>query len=459
MAKLVRSKIIKILALAALLVSASIIGAQAQSLFEKLILPGEVTEPHAKFEQKCESCHEPFSKASQRRLCLECHKDVASDIAGKRGFHGRRPEIEKSECKTCHTDHKGRKANIVPFDEATFNHAFTDFVLNGAHKTAPCSGCHSSGQPFRKAPSGCVDCHKSDDAHRGNLGTNCASCHREDDWRKPKSFDHSKTSFPLDGAHGKVACSACHAGERYKGAPHACVECHKIQDVHGGRFGTKCEKCHAPSKWKTIRFDHSKDTKFPLNGAHKSAACNGCHKAGLFEVKLSRMCVSCHKAQDPHKGQLGTKCESCHNETAWQQKVEFDHELSRFPLIGLHAAVPCEACHSSSAFRGTPMTCTACHKDNHHQGALGPACENCHTPNGWTLWRFNHDRDTQFPLTGAHKTLACSGCHAPNSSGKAAAPKTCFGCHASDDAHRGSFGRSCEKCHTTETFRASARSP
>ena len=442
------------LLVAVVFIPATNIAARGQSLFEKLILPGEVIEPHAKFEKRCESCHEPFSKSSQRRLCLECHKDVAADISANRGFHGKRPEVGTSECKTCHTDHKGRKADIVLLDEATFNHAFTDFLLNGAHETVPCSGCHAAGRPFRKAPSGCVDCHKSDDAHQGNLGQNCASCHREDDWRKPKPFDHAKTAFPLNGAHGKVACAACHAGERYKDLPHACVDCHKIQDVHGGRFGAKCERCHTLSKWTTIRFDHAKDTKFPLEGAHKTAACSVCHKGGLFEVKLATKCVSCHKAQDPHKGQLGAKCETCHNETAWQRKVDFDHELSRFPLIGLHAAVPCEECHSSTAYRDTQTNCSACHKDGHHQGSLGSNCDRCHTPNGWQLWRFDHNRDTRFPLTGAHKEITCSGCHVPNSKGKVTAPKTCFACHAADDAHRGAFGRACEKCHSTQSFRA-----
>jgi hypothetical protein len=244
-------------AVALLFLPATVLGVRGQSLFETLILPGEVVASHAKHEKTCESCHEPFSKTSQRRLCLECHKDIAADVTEKRGFHGKRPETTSSECKTCHTDHKGRDADIVQMDEATFNHVFTDFQLNGAHKTAPCSGCHAPEKPYRKAPSGCIDCHKSDDAHQGNLGENCASCHREEDWRKPKTFDHTKTKFPLEGAHGKVACAACHVGEKYKGVPVACAECHKIQDVHAGRFGPKCETCHASSKWSTVRFDHA----------------------------------------------------------------------------------------------------------------------------------------------------------------------------------------------------------
>ena len=429
------------------------INARAQSLFEKLVNPGEVIEGHAKYEKSCESCHEPFSKQSQRRLCLDCHKDVAADVAQKTGFHGKRPDAGTSECKTCHTDHKGRAVDIVQFDAETFNHAFSDFELKGAHKSAPCSGCHAKGEKFRKAKHTCNECHQKDDAHKGALGKECASCHSEEEWRKPKTFDHTKTKFPLTGTHKDVQCAVCHAGERYKDIPHSCNDCHKIQDVHGGKFGAKCETCHATSKWTAISFDHGKATKFPLNGAHKVAKCTSCHKGVIADEKLPKLCVGCHKATDPHKGQLGQRCENCHNETSWRQKVKFDHDVTAFPLIGLHAAVPCEECHQTTAYKDTPKACPACHKDNHHEGKLGPACQRCHNPNGWLLWRFNHDRETKFPLTGAHAGLQCHACHATRADAKVIAPTTCFSCHGNDDVHRGSFGRACEKCHSTTSFR------
>lgn len=432
---------------------ALVAGAQAQSLFEKLVNPGDVVQSHAKFEKTCESCHEAFSKSSQRRLCLECHKEVAADVREKTGFHGKRPEIQTSECKTCHTDHKGRDADIVQFDAQTFDHAFTDFALTGAHKLAACEGCHRKGTPFRKAPSTCIDCHKSDDAHKGALGKDCASCHNDQTWKKQKTFDHAKTKFPLDGAHKDVSCATCHIGERYKDLPHACIDCHKIQDVHGGRYGQKCETCHGANKWTQIRFDHDKSTKFPLKGAHKPVKCAGCHKGDLFKDKLATTCVSCHKADDPHKGQLGTNCQSCHNENKWREKVSFDHDLTRFPLIGLHATVPCEECHRSTAYRDTPKTCSACHKDKHHEGRVGSQCARCHNPNGWKLWHFNHDRETKFALSGAHAGLQCHACHTTRAAEKVTAPSSCFGCHAGDDAHRGTFGRACEKCHATTKWR------
>lgn len=426
--------------------------AGAQSLFEKLVTPGEVIQSHSKFESKCESCHEAFSKKKQRRLCLECHKEIGDDISRKRGFHGKNPEVTSSECKTCHTDHKGRKADIVLFDSETFNHALSDFELKGAHATTSCSSCHSQGKKFRDAPSTCFACHKGDDKHNGQLGQNCGSCHNETSWGAQRAFDHAKTRFPLKGAHERVQCAACHVGERYKDLPRECVSCHAVQDVHGGRYGRQCQSCHAPAQWKKVTFDHAKATKFPLRGAHARLQCQNCHRGDLYKDKLATACNACHATNDPHKGQLGKNCQTCHNETSWRQQVSFDHDLTKFPLIGLHAPVPCEECHRTEAYRGTPMACSECHKDTFHQSTLGTNCSSCHNPNGWALWRFDHDRDTKFALTGAHSGLKCRSCHTSPTATTVVAPRECAGCHRQDDAHRGAFGPQCDACHTTISF-------
>ena len=432
-------------------------GAQAQNIFEKLVMPGELVTGHAKLEKECSNCHESFTKASQSKLCLGCHKDVASDVSRKIGAHGRRPEVAKSECSHCHEDHKGRAADILALDPQTFNHALTDFPLAGAHTGVACQSCHAAGKKHREAPSECVGCHKKDEPHKGRLGDRCQGCHDVEHWLPAKTFDHTKTDFPLTGAHKEVECTACHASQQWKGIAKTCSDCHHIQDAHNGRYGSKCETCHKPEKWKAIRFDHDTATKFPLKGEHRKVLCDSCHTGDLYRDKLAAACSSCHKKDDPHKGQLGTKCEACHNEVAWRQKVAFDHDLSKFPLIGLHTAVTCEACHTSQTYKGTPTNCSACHSDTHHEGRLGAQCERCHNPNGWPLWRFDHTKDTHFPLTGKHAAVACHGCHAARNVANPKLPTDCFSCHSGDDAHRGAFGRACATCHTTAGFNATLR--
>lgn len=448
---------LRLLTITLLLSVPPLLSLSAQTLFEKLVLPGDLIEGHAKLEKECGNCHEPFSKASQRRLCLDCHKDVRIDIDNKSGMHGKRPDVGQVECKHCHTDHKGRKADIVALDRQTFNHTLTDFDLKGGHRKAQCAGCHAANTKFRAAPSTCIGCHKKDDAHKGRLGEKCADCHGEETWRKQKPFDHGKTRFPLEDKHKEVSCAACHVGERYKDIPRDCVGCHRIQDAHNGRYGEKCATCHAPTKWKSAKFDHDRKTKFPLKGEHGKVKCDACHTGELYGAKLATTCVSCHRDEDPHKGSLGLRCETCHAETGWRKKVAFDHDITRFPLIGLHARVPCEECHRTQTFKGASTLCHQCHNDTRHKARLGPTCSGCHNPNGWAIWRFDHERQTKFPLTGAHKGLDCHACHSKPATAKVTAPTTCIGCHADDDAHRGAFGRACETCHSTTSFRRNAR--
>ncbi len=424
----------------------------AESWFEKLVMPGELITGHANLEKDCRNCHESFSQHTQSRLCLGCHKPIAADIDARKGFHGRQPTIRDTECRHCHTDHKGRQADIVGLDPQTFRHDVTDFPLKGAHVSVACESCHQAGKPRRTAPLECVGCHKKDEPHGGRLGKTCDGCHSVDAWKPTLSFDHGRTKFPLVGAHKSIACRTCHSDEQWKGLDVACVTCHRLKDAHGGRYGEKCETCHGSEKWSAIRFDHDKATKFPLLGEHRKLNCNACHTGNIYRDKLQTACVSCHKKQDVHQSQLGSACERCHTEKGWRQKVDFDHDLTSFPLIGLHAAVPCEGCHVTQEYKTTPRSCTACHKDIHHEGRLGSRCEACHNPNGWKLFQFDHGKQTRFPLMGAHSSLSCHACHREKNPPTLVLPQDCYSCHSQDDIHRGAFGRNCATCHSTAAF-------
>ncbi|MEJ2347144.1 MAG: cytochrome C [Gammaproteobacteria bacterium] len=488
---------------------------------ETLVMPGPLIQGHAKYETQCSRCHAKFSKKRQSTLCLACHKKVAGDIRGGKGYHGRIENIRTTECKSCHTDHKGRNADIVQLDRETFDHRKTDFMLKGAHRGVACTSCHKSDKPFRDAPSRCVSCHRKDDRHKGRLGDDCGSCHDARAWNRPH-FDHSKTDYPLVGRHKKVACNGCHINQRYKKTPTTCYSCHAVQDVHAGRYGRKCDSCHSPSGWKKSKFNHDKDTDFPLHGAHKDVPCSQCHAKDPFKHKiastcyschryddrhngrygkkcetchedtgwsrvsfnhdkdtdfplrgahrkadcdachqgplsrsLSVKCVACHRADDVHRGQQGTDCAQCHNESSWNGRVLFDHGLTRFPLVGQHAVVPCEECHANATYKNTPTDCASCHagKDAHHK-RLGSNCEQCHNPSGWNLWHFDHDTQTDYPLKGSHRGLQCEACHTRPAGGQKPVhlSDSCYACHQADDTHRGGFGTNCGRCHETSSF-------
>jgi len=491
--------------------------------FESLLMPGPVTSAHQEYEDKCDQCHDTSDKSKQAILCVSCHdhKDIKSDIKNKSGFHGQLPKQQQSDCKHCHTEHKGRDQNIVLLNLSTFNHQQTDFKLKGTHKKTACNSCHKKDKKYSEAPTKCYSCHKDTDVHKGKQGKKCESCHNETNWKKTK-FDHSKTDFPLKGAHKEARCTVCHINDKYKDTPKQCISCHKINDIHSGNFGKKCDTCHTSSKWSEIKFDHDKKTDFPLYGKHKTASCsschtsadikkdipkkchschknddehkgrygkkcdtchnssdwskptfnhskntdfpligkhkdiscNQCHKGDLYKDKLKENCYSCHKKDDTHGGKQGKNCASCHNEKGWQTNVSFDHDISGFPLIGMHATVQCEECHLTNEYSTTKSTCNVCHAaDDVHKTKLGTDCNSCHNPNSWFTWLFDHNKATDFKIDGAHKKIGCYDCHKTKSTGKLEASKDCISCHRSSDIHNRSFGRHCGDCHNTKNFK------
>jgi hypothetical protein len=416
-----------------------------QSL-EGVLMPGKVIAGHAKLEGQCSNCHVRFDRAAQDRLCLDCHKNVAADVRQKQGHHGR---IKAQPCRSCHTDHRGREANIAPLDEATFDHKLTDFALRGAHGKLECQSCHKRKARHREAPSQCISCHKKDDVHKGRLGAACADCHAETRWKEMK-FDHSKTRFPLTGKHAPLPCKDCHRDNIFKNAPLACAACHTKDDKHKGRFGDKCESCHNAKSWTAITFNHDKQTKYPLIGKHRELKCESCHTGHLYRDKLQTACVACHKKDDKHKGTLGTSCGDCHTERNWKQ-ARFDHSKTRFPLRGKHDRIECKACHKTAVFRDAPMECVACHKkDDKHKGTLGPACGDCHTERDWKQTRFDHDK-TRFPLRGKHRGTKCEDCH--KDANLKQTPSACYACHKKDDKHEGQLGQQCNTCHGEQDWK------
>lgn len=482
---------------------------------ERLVMPGEVIAAHEEVEADCGSCHQRFDRAAQTLLCLECHEEVAEDRSTLQGFHGRLSTAKDSACAVCHTEHRGRDADIVGLERESFDHEHTDFPLSGAHAAVSCASCHEAGVPFRDASSACIDCHGKVEPHDGRLGTQCDDCHDTAAWAHVR-FDHASTGFELEGRHDETACASCHPAERWEDTPSDCLACHRADDTHRGTLGPRCGDCHSPAGWKDQGFDHDRDTRFALRGAHRKTACQSCHGSDPKQEELARDCYSCHRADDEHRGANGRDCAACHGSVSWERvsfdhdrDTEFalrgehrgvrceachtgpphevetesscfachasddvhrgqegedcgqchdpegwrtarlDHEITRFPLLGMHAVAACEQCHTTQAFRDAKTECLSCHRsDDTHDGALGEDCGLCHNPNDWGIWAFDHGLKTRFPLDGSHEGLACGACHrAPL--GTHGMRRDCGSCHRRDDEHRGALGEDCGRCHTT----------
>lgn len=122
--------------------------------------------------------------------------------------------------------------------------------------------------------------------------------------------------------------------------------------------------------------------------------------------------------------------------------ASFDHMSTGFVLTGLHEHVPCESCHKTGVFKGTPRVCNVCHAsgsrinarippaNNVHTLAKEKDCGACHKAAGWVMATFQH----------AGITSGCNRCHAAG--GGATLPPV-------DEVHKNIMGTDCSSCHTS----------
>ncbi len=430
--------------------------------------PGPLSKAHEEFDNhdNCTKCHE-LGAGVTNFLCLDCHqhRPLRDAIKAGKGLHAR----FKDQCRTCHTDHKGREHLIVDWSgvggRRDFDHEKTGFSLVGVHGELTCTACHkkklkSGVTSYASVAITCDGCHKNPHQFTSaDLRKNCESCHGKGGKTKklePKDlpFDHGeRTKFALTGRHGKAECVDCHrnADMGVPDRPRVCASCHK--SPHGNAFVAKnCEKCHGPEVvFARANFDHG-TTGFPLRSKHATKQCAKCHKA--TDKKPASECLSCHK--DPHRRRFsGLSCGNCHGIGGSKRPDSFDHKArTKFLLTAGHASLDCRKCHRGKGPRRfekfETSDCASCHAhEKAHQGQFESSeCERCHKEGGnKNVAKFDHNRDSRFALVGFHAELEqqgkCRSCHPTDAfrTGKLA----CKDCH--QDSHDGSLGDACERCH------------
>ncbi|PJA54834.1 MAG: hypothetical protein CO167_01710, partial [Candidatus Marinimicrobia bacterium CG_4_9_14_3_um_filter_48_9] len=183
-------------------------------------------------------------------------------IDDKLGYHG---QLEDKTCTKCHREHAGRDLTMIIWDpdKEHFDHKKTGYELTGKHKDAKCDACHKPDQITSDDIKAYAD--KYPDLKVGIL-------------------KNTLLGLPTD-------CSKCH------------------QDVHRGEFKEQtCDKCHTTTDWKAARkaFNHTTQTKYPLQGAHVPLNCDKCHtklqpkvedkQVHVFGgLKNYNSCLTCHK--------------------------------------------------------------------------------------------------------------------------------------------------------------------
>jgi hypothetical protein len=356
-------------------------------------------------------------------VCAKCHPKGAVDPVNPAVRYVRFKGVSGRECASCHEDvHRARlgaacetchsTASWLRIKRGSFDHARTDYPLEGLHSKVECERCHRRGGPRRVKRERCTDCHA--DTHFGQLAARadhgrCESCHNLNGF-KPALYgidEHGKTAYPLTGGHLAVACNACHVSATVG----------ELRAVAGARIPRGVS-----GRSSRLRFASTK-------------------------------CAACHR--DIHFGEVDRwvkqgGCESCHTDESWgAASAAFDHGRTRYALVEDHARAACGDCHKTIdagtprervQLVGVPVACQDCHQDTHRGQfeASGKAvsCEHCHAPESLKASRFDHARGSAWPLDGAHARVACAECHPRETRDGVVfvrykpVPKTCSGCHA-----------------------------
>lgn len=449
---------------------------------------------------KCAACHKAEYRTSPalplapgplrpntflglERECAACHEDPHKNRFG-------------AKCGECH-----KETSFHDVDRKAFDHDRTRYPLLGGHGRAECAACHDPTDAWvaRPAFDTCSGCHGA--AHGTQLGetagtgADCSSCHDVERFR-PSTYTaarHGETPFPLRGLHAGVSCDRCHT-KHPSGVPAAvvgrsgvhlrprhdrCAECHA--DAHRGELahrsdGGACESCHSVDGWRPSRYgnEEHRALSFPFQGRHGEAECAACHrKKGEDGTAATRLrfedssCTACHV--DAHAGRYAAAlptaeqrfvCVDCHGFDGFRPgTVDVrNHDRFRYSLEGAHRAAACFECHDRlepapaagrptllpAVWTGEPLRfsadherCRNCHEDPHRSQFEGD-CSRCHDPSRFRpAVRFVHDRDSRFPLAGAHGRVACDKCHPAAAGPDGAAvvaykptPVTCEACHA-----------------------------
>ncbi|KAA3612858.1 MAG: hypothetical protein DWQ01_03920 [Planctomycetota bacterium] len=450
--------------------------------------PGRISEVHFQIEalrggEECKACHGSFL-SDMKDACLQCHEDIGQQLAQEIGLHGRMAATNPGNCAACHLEHLGGEKELVnsaSFEAAgvkdwqNYDHRHCTYSLIESHLELACKDCHPSAESpllregekrFLGLQQACRHCHE--DPHQGELGENCESCHgQQAPFPQAPEFQHHP-EFPLEGAHGNLACQECHpaesdyAVERVFGIDvsqrgRACQDCHP--NPHASSFlqavqvllpgkDQACLSCHPfsdssfPQAADHFEVELHRCSGFPLEPPHHRQNCSDCHPAELtsfqdrFPGRSLADCQVCHG--DPHEedfagGTFSTMaCTDCHAETHFSPH-RFDvemHQLCDFALRGSHTQLSCDDCHPPSAsprlprqFSGLSQRCQDCHDDPHQgefrwRSTAAPAfqgeCSECHVETEFA-WpqpaTFKHGLWTGFLLDGKHGAVDCVDCH------------------------------------------------
>ncbi|HET9908911.1 MAG TPA: cytochrome c3 family protein [Anaerolineales bacterium] len=162
----------------------------------------------------CQDCHQDDITTFTADTCYACHHQMDIEFA--------MPHLLTfgPGCLACH-DGVDRYGDGVDHNQFVFQ-------LTGSHAAVTCSGCHQNARTIadlQSTPQDCFSCHRQDEPHAGQFGTDCSACHTTSAWT-PSQFNGQHT-FPLNHGGG-ATCATCHTAGF---TTYTCYGCHEHEEA------------------------------------------------------------------------------------------------------------------------------------------------------------------------------------------------------------------------------------
>ena len=351
----------------------------------------------------CALCHTNGQYATLTTACSSCHLKDYQGTTNPNHVAAGFPQ----DCQLCHT--------TTHWTGAKFDHTTRPSSrLTGAHITATCAQCHSSGSTqgprpplARRATSKDYQAHYESEPRRPRTSHRIASCATPPRIgqelpsitpRRLRSRSPARTPQPL-------ACSAIRAACTRDSAT-TCNSCH-LKDFQGttnpnhvaAGFPQDCSAVpHHHGIGAAATFNHSADQVSAHRRArHHHVRAMPCQRPvprpphGLQFMPLEGL--SGHHQSEPRRGRLPAGLLAMPHHHRLERSDIRSHHPDHVPAHGqAHRRTTCVQCHSSGVYKGLNTACNSCHL-NDYQGTTNPNhaaagfpqdCQLCHTTTDWT---------------------------------------------------------------------------
>jgi hypothetical protein len=218
-------------------------GVLSTTAWQRMALPGELSQAHAFLEHNCAACHTAVEgvKASN---CIVCHANNESLLQRQpTSFHA-----SISSCKECHLEHQGRGSLATNMDHVVLaeiglrqlkDDDVDSELLTWSKLWVP---PHAHITP-EETVLNCATCHSNDDRHFQLFGQDCAQCHATDRWTIAE-FRHPSPS--------SMDCVQCHQAPPSHYMMHFKMISMTTAGVEKAEVN-QCFLCHQTTSWNDIK--------------------------------------------------------------------------------------------------------------------------------------------------------------------------------------------------------------